>query len=221
MTVTPRARLRAWLVCYSALRYSCKLRVSTEQRRLSDDKESAKVNTLLPYIRNWFLPKEEYFVAFANADSHIEGWFKAEMIILLNRLRQQGIVDEFQRELNVPTPNGPRQRNQIDFRICLQGQTHLCELKALCISQAAGTPRNLQFYFRDDHLGIIKDLKKLDALPNRDSKWVLGFVYPSPDPANWSRTILSLADDLNHWKCVTKPQDFPRFVFMSLWKQGL
>lgn len=30
--------------------------------------------------------------------------------------------------------------------------------------QAAGTPRNLHFYFRDDHVGLIKDFKKLDEL---------------------------------------------------------
>jgi hypothetical protein len=178
------------------------------------------MKSLLPHICDWFLPKEEYFIAFANADSRIEGWFKAEMIILLNGLLQQGHIDGFQRELNIPTPNGSKQRSQIDFRIVLKGQGNLCELKALCISQAAGTRRNLQFYFRDDHVGIVKDFKKLDELPSKDNKWVLGFVYPSPNPAEWSKTVKSLADDLKHWECVTKPQDFPKYAFVALWRQS-
>jgi hypothetical protein len=138
----------------------------------------------------------------------------------LNRLLQQGHIDGFEREFNIPTPEGLKQRSQVDFQLRLQGQAHLCELKAVCISQAAGTPRNLHFYFRDDDVGIIKDLKKLGKLPSKDIKWILGFVYPSPDCMEWSKTIVSLADDLKHWQCVTKPQDFPKFVFISLWKQG-
>jgi len=44
------------------------------------------MNRLLPYLQDWFLQKEEHFVAFANADSRLEGWFKAEMLVLLNRV---------------------------------------------------------------------------------------------------------------------------------------
>ncbi len=176
------------------------------------------MKSLLPSVCDWFFPKKEYFVAFADVDSRIEGWFKAEMIVLLKRLKQQHIVDEFQREFNISAPNGSSQRNQIDFRISLQGQTNLCELKALCISQAAGTPRNLRFYFRDDHVGIIKDLKKLDALVTQDKKWVLGFIYPSPDSVTWSNTIKFLENDLKHWQCLTTPEDFPLYLFISLWR---
>ncbi len=156
------------------------------------------MDVLLPDIRNWFLAKEEYFLAFAEADSRIEGWFKAEMIILLKRLQAQRRIDHFEREYNIS--KGTQQRNQIDFRLQIQGQVHLCELKALCISQAAGTPRNLHFYFRDDHVGIIKDLKKLDGLSNNENKWVLAFVYPSPAPAEWARTIAMLSDNFKHWQ---------------------
>lgn len=177
------------------------------------------MHTLLPYIRDWFLAKEEYFIAFANADSRLEGWFKAEMIVLLNRLKEQGHIDAFEREYNIPTPQGPKQRRQIDFRVHIGEQRHLCELKALCISQAAGTPRDLDFYFRDNHVGLVKDFKKLDELSGKDSKWVLGFVYPSPDQEEWDKITTTLANDLTPWQCVTNPRDFPKFVFISLWRQ--
>lgn len=178
------------------------------------------MNTLMPYFRDWFLPKEEYFVALSNTDCRAEGWLKAEMIVLLTRLLYQGVIDSFQRELNLPRNDGTRQRDQIDFRIDQSGKSQLCELKSLCISQAAGTPRNLRFYFREDHLGLVKDFKKLDALPSNEAKWVLGFIYPCPETAIWSETIASLADRVSHWQCVTKPTEFPKFVFLSLWRQN-
>jgi hypothetical protein len=175
------------------------------------------MDTLLADIRNWFLSKEEYFRAFADVDSRIEGWFKAETIILLNQLQRQRKIDSYEREFS--TSRGERQRNQIDFRLHIQGQAHLCEIKALCISQAAGTPRNLNFYFRDDHVGIIKDLRKLDSLTREECKWVLAFVYPSPNVAEWDDVLSSLPDELKHWMCVTQPHDYPDYAYLALWRQ--
>ena len=73
----------------------------------------------------------------------------------------------------------PGKRFQIDFKIQLNGDEHLCELRALCISQAAGTPRNLKFYFPDDHVGLIKDVQKLAKLPARSER--VCFHNAAPD----------------------------------------
>ena len=171
---------------------------------------------LLSHIQDWFLQKEEHFVAFANADSRIESWLKGEMFVLLNRLQQQGLLGGFEREFGMISQTGNK-RYKIDFRFNLEGQDHLCELKALCISQAAGTPRNLNFYFHDDNVGLIKDFKKLDELTGIN-KWILGFIYPSPDITDWTNTVASLPKPLKHWQPITRPQDFPAFVYISLWK---
>ena len=40
------------------------------------------MNAILSYIQEWFLQKEEYFVAFSQADSRVESWFKAEVYAL-------------------------------------------------------------------------------------------------------------------------------------------
>jgi hypothetical protein len=170
------------------------------------------MNSLLPHLHDWFHQKEEHFVAFANADSRVEGWFKGEMLVLVNRLKQQGKLGGFKREANIKNKG----RNSVDFRFLFEGEKHLCELKALCISRAAGH-RNLNFYFRDDDVGLIKDFKKLDKLTNVN-KWVIGFVYPSPDIRDWNNAVASLPESLRHWQPITKPQDFPKFVFISLWK---
>jgi len=175
------------------------------------------MENLLGDIWEWFRHKRKHFRAFAERDSRIEGWFKAEMIVLLNRLIRQGKVEEFEREYN--TAKGERERRLIDFRLHIHGQAHLCELKAMCISQEAGTPRNLRFYFRDDHVGIIRDFKKLDRLENRGKKWVLAFIYPSPEVDEWYDAIASLPNELRHWRCLTQPQDYPAFAFPALWRQ--
>jgi hypothetical protein len=111
------------------------------------------MDILFPHISRWFLDKQEHFTVFAQADSRIESWFKAELLVLFNRLVANQVLEKFEREANVISPKD-RKRKQVDFRLQIQGQTHLCELKALCISQAAGTPRNLYFYFRDNHVGL-------------------------------------------------------------------
>ncbi len=171
---------------------------------------------LIPHISGWFQDKQEHFTAFAQADTRLEGWFKAELLVLFNRLLADRVIESFEREANVPSPKDGK-RKQVDFRLCIQGQEHLCELKALCISQAAGTPRNLHFYFRDDHVGLIKDFKKLDEIAN-PNKWVIAFVYPAPDPKEWTSTVASLPSVLKHWRPVTSISDFPKWIYIALWK---
>jgi len=174
------------------------------------------MQVLLDHISKSFLDKEEHFTAFARADSRIEGWFKAELLVLFNRLVADQVLEEFEREANVISPND-RRRKHVDFRLQIQGETHLCELKALCISQAAGTPRNLQFYFRDDHVGLVNDFRKLDEIAGAN-KWVIAFVYPAPDPNKWNEAVASLPMTLRHWRPVTSPGDFRNWVYIALWK---
>lgn len=119
---------------------------------------------LLTEIEQWFAARSEHLAVFAEADCRLEGWFKGELLVLLSRLQRSGAISGFERELNLPLAE-PGKRFQIDFKILVGTEEHLCELKALCISQAAGTPRNLRFYFRDDHVGLIRDMRKLAKVP--------------------------------------------------------
>lgn len=169
---------------------------------------------LLQTIRGWFLDKKEHFTVFSEADTRLEGWFKAELIVLFNRLLKRRVIEQFKREPKFKTSVG---RKHVDFIILLNDVLHLCEIKALCISQAAGTPRNINFYFKEDNVGLIKDFRKLDILPIKN-KWVLGFIYPNPKHAQFAEAISLLPDNLKHWKCVTDPSDFPDFLFISVWK---
>ena len=172
------------------------------------------MEAVLKSIKDWFLGKRDYFNAFAKADSRLEGWLKVELILLLPNLVKTGLLENFERECRVTTPAG---RKQVDFSLTARGELHYCELKAMCISQAAGTPRDLKFYFRDDQVGLIKDFKKLDIIPS-DNKWVLGLVYPNPGLSQWADAVESLPDSLKHWQCRTRPDSFPEYLFVSVWK---
>lgn len=167
---------------------------------------------LLQYINKWFINKEEYLRYFIKVDTRLEGWFKGELILLLNKLKKTGVIDDFFIEKKFYVG---RQRKQVDFYILINNVDHILEMKALCISQARGTPRNLKFYFRNDNVGLIKDFKKLNAI-NHQNKWVIAFIYPNPSYIEWNRIILP--KDVGEWKCITQPINFPDFIFIALWK---
>ncbi|PZA08037.1 MULTISPECIES: hypothetical protein [unclassified Meiothermus] len=176
------------------------------------------MEVLLPIINDWFAAKREHLTIFARADCRLEGWFKGELLVLLSGLQQRGKIEEFDREVNIPSGE-PGKRFQVDFRIRVDGRDHLCELKALCISQAAGTPRNLRFYFRDDHVGLVKDMKKLERLssPNR---WLIAFVYPVPSRDQWAAAVAAVPASLAHCRPLNEPNDLTAPLFVSLWHVG-
>lgn len=168
----------------------------------------------MPRIKEWFRDKKEYFEYFARNDTRLEGWFKGELLVLFEQLKSEDIIDDFERETNVQTNE---RRIQIDFTVKIEGEEHLCELKAACISQAKGTPRNVKFYFRDDHVGLVKDFRKLDQV-DRERKCVLGFFYPKPLESEWQEAVATLPQDVEHWGCVTKLDQFPSYLFIALWR---
>jgi len=194
----------------------CHLRLSGNRQPNLSNTQYFKMESLLPAIQGWFTDKREHLIAFANSDCRLEGWFKGELLVLFGQLRQVGSIAEFEREVNVPLTM-PGKRFQIDFRIRLGAESHLCELKALCISQAAGTPRNLNFYFRDDHVGLIKDIKKLELVPETN-RWLLAFVYPAPSPEAWDRAVRSVPVAFGHWRPINRPMDTNAPLFVSLWR---
>jgi len=172
------------------------------------------VESIVHHIKNWFLAKQIYFEAFARNDTRLESWFKGELLVLFEQLRSEGVIENFEREPNIQTNQG---RRQVDFAVTIKGETCLCELKAACISQAKGTPRNVKFYFRKDDVGLIKDFRKLNRIAD-DKKWVLAFFYPKPSMSDWSCIVSSIGD--SRWYCVTKIDDYPEYFFIALWQSA-
>ena len=152
-------------------------------------------------IRTWFLGRQDHFVAFAQADARLEGWLKGELIVLLRR--RSDLIDQFESEAKTQTRSG---RRQVGFRVWLRGAVHSYELKALCISQASGTLRKLRFHFREDHVGLIKDSRELDSIPDIPARrrWAMGLAYPAPGAGEWAEAAASLPRRLGHWCRVTR-----------------
>lgn len=183
------------------------------------------METLTKYIKFWFLKKQNYFQSFARNDVRVEGWFKGELLVLFEELKKQGVIGDFSREVNVRNnQQNDQSRIQVDFKVKIDQTEHLCELKAMCISQAQNTPRNLAFYSRDDDVGIIKDFKKLNLVGNPNS-WVLGFIYPKPGKSDLEKFIKEIKKieeekrNIGTWSLLTRLEGYPETFFISLWKR--
>ena len=170
-----------------------------------------EMESIFKHVKEWFLPRREYFDSFIENDTRVESWFKAELLVLFRRLKKEKAIDDFEREPIFYDEKG--KRSQIDFSVTTNTVRHYLELKALCISQSKGTPRNLSFYFRDDNVGMVKDFRKLDHI-DIGNKWIVAFVYPKPDKESWSRTI----EHVSNWKCLTRLEDYPDYLFIALFK---
>jgi len=136
--------------------------------------------------------------------------------LLFDILRSQNIIDDFDREFRINNEGGIA--NQIDFRIKINNDYNFLELKSLCISQAL-TQRDLNFYFRDDKLGLIKEFRRLDLL-NDNFKWILGFIYPKPQENIWNQVCSNIPTEFNHWECVSNINNVQDFIFISLWESN-
>lgn len=174
------------------------------------------MENILKHIQELFLSKASHFNTFAHSDSRLEDWFKAEIIVLLDTLKQKGFLDDFRCEFTIPIR--PKKK-RVDFGIIVHERVHLVELKALCISKTS-TRRDLKFYFREDKVGIIKDFRKLDTIHTvpAGQKHIIGFIYPNPGDDKWIAMVESLPENLKHWQCKTRPSDFPDFLFVSVWE---
>jgi len=146
------------------------------------------LKTILQDIYNWFLVKKEYLNEFANVDSRLENWFKGEMVLLLSRLKLKGIVKDFQTE----------RPYKVDLLLTLTDRECLCELKAFCISQIRGKNRKLSFYFGKTKGGFRGAFEKLDKLPKKYNKYVIGFIYPNPGKKDWVNEITNLPSNLKY-----------------------
>ncbi|OXB20231.1 hypothetical protein B0A80_19230 [Flavobacterium tructae] len=169
-------------------------------------------------IINHFESKSNYFELFAKVDSRVEGWFKAEMIFILEELCSKEKIIDYKREFLIKKADG--KGHNIDFEVTLKSKKKiLLELKALVISQSAKTPRNLNFYFGNNHVGLFKDFRKLDSIDFKGEKYVIGFIYPKPEEIIWNKALAKILFDIIGWKCMTKLKDYKNSYFISVWQR--
>ena len=147
---------------------------------------------ILNEICEYFKYKEKNFVVFTENDVRIEGWFKGELLMLFKEMKDNNRIKNFDREVSRFSDG---KRFQVDFSITTNDDVErFIEIKSLSIGQKKKTPRNLSFYFRDDNLGVINDLKKFKQLKNCQEKYIMLFVYPNPKIDKWQKMIKKLKE---------------------------
>ena len=112
--------------------------------------------------------------------SSAEGWFKGELITVLDALAKDGTVDGWRADVALAEDN----KQRADFRIVAGGQPLWLEVKTLVDPgrQAA----DMGFIGRG--AGFADDLVKLLRAPDGE-RGVLLFVLPRPSPAEWAELL--------------------------------
>ncbi|MWB95138.1 hypothetical protein GON26_12270 [Flavobacterium sp. GA093] len=176
------------------------------------------MKTIISEIKSHFESKSNYLELFSKVDSRIEGWFKAEMIFILEELCSKRKIIDYKREFLIKKTDG--KGYNIDFQVTLLSKKKiLVELKALVISQSAKTPRNLNFYFGNNSVGLFKDFRKLDSVDFEGEKYVIGFIYPKPEDLAWNKALAKILEDIIGWKCITQLKDYKKTYFISIWQR--
>jgi len=78
------------------------------------------MEVLIPHISRWFLDKQEHFAVSAQVDTRIGGWFKAELLVLFDRLKASQVLENFEQEAKVISRRDGKEK-RVDFRLQVQG----------------------------------------------------------------------------------------------------
>lgn len=166
---------------------------------------------LIKHLRAHFDPLEDRMLSFCNHGVQLEGWFKGELLVVLDSLRESGVVKNFDREVK-------RTEGRIDLFIESDG-LHWVELKHWLIGEQGGTRYGPGFYLRDPtSVGIIRDVDKLLRIPGDVGRWLLLLLTANPGASAWHRGV----DDFNRkfapriLQPRSNPNEFPAHYFLAL-----
>ena len=73
----------------------------------------------------YFDNKVDYIRLFDKNDVRVEGWFKGELLVFFDRLKKQGIIQDYFREKRIRVG---KRRRQIDFEIKSKDIANLIEM---------------------------------------------------------------------------------------------
>jgi hypothetical protein len=128
----------------------------------------------------------------AKAGVQTEGWWKAELMLLLEALRQRGKITGWDRE--VPTGEG---RQRLDFLIQLRDEVLALEIKTALCGEQRDVDWRLPAYVGTGADGwILSDLRKVNAYklaqPVMPRGLLAVFAYPAPPSEDWDTLIVKL-----------------------------
>jgi hypothetical protein len=169
------------------------------------------MKSLLPHLRDHFDALENHMLCFTTQGVQIEGWFKGELLVLLQRLIKEQVVQSFDREVQ-------HLGAKIDLRIESK-QRNWVELKHWLIGRQKGTSYGPSDYFRDSSsVGIIGDVRKLRSCPVGDQRWLLILASANPGSDKWQNGITGFNEKFHPFRIQshTDPSQFPASYFLGL-----
>ena len=163
----------------------------------------------------YFNNKVDYINVFDRNDVRVEGWFKGELLVFFDRLKKQGIIQDYSREKLIRVGET---RRQIDFEIKSKDIANLIEIKAMPIAKKKGTPRDLGFYFTENNNGILNDFTKLESINMQNAnKWIICFINPKPAKKEWEEKIKVINKG---WTLRTNLEEFQDDYYVAIWENA-
>jgi hypothetical protein len=168
---------------------------------------------LLPLLRSHFDALQDRLACFCKYGCQLEGWFKGELLTVLDAALQAGTIVDVDRE--IATPAG-----KIDLRVTLPGEEPTwIELKHWLIGVQRGTRYGAGFYFGDPtSVGITKDVKKLTDGERAGLGYVLVLMTANPGNDEWRRGIEKFNRKFGPLRITSasSPSDFPAAYFLGV-----
>jgi hypothetical protein len=136
-----------------------------------------------------------------------EGWYKGEMMVLLESLAKEGGIESWRAD--VPITEDKRQR--CDFRIVAGGEPLWLEVKTLVQPAQAGT----EFGGLGKGGAFADDLVKLMRVRDGD-RGVLLFIVPRPEPGQWAELLASYSRRIAPlgFEELTSVADYPEALYV-------
>lgn len=140
------------------------------------------MNWLIDALGSHLCRREDNLLAFAEHGVQVEGWLKGELLVVLNSIRAQGSISNFEREVRLPD------NTRVDFVLQTpEGEAVFLETKHWLIGCQKGTFYDAPFYFGDkSSVGILPDVKKLSRVSQRGTKHLLVLCTCAPSEESWS-----------------------------------
>ena len=167
---------------------------------------------LLPRLRAHFDALEDRLICFRKMGVQVEGWFKGELLTLLSSFVEQGLIEEFDRE--VKTHGG-----KIDLTVKTKADLHWSELKHWLIGKQKGSAYDSKFYFGDpSSVGIVRDVDKLLRITSPGRLWMLILLTANPGNGGWLAGVDKFNSKFSPRRVdsLTEPGDFPSSYFIGL-----
>ena len=161
-----------------------------------------------------------YVQAFHRAESQIEGWFKGEMILLLEGMKRTGNITGFAHLREHPVPGG---KQKYDFVISAEGATNAVEIKAWLIGKQKGTTYDARWYFTDRAVSKLHgEAEKL--LPwDKGRKFILAYCYRRPEVDDWRLGVKAFTNAFPSYglQALNEPPDgYPQDFFIGKLEVG-